>query len=77
MNTEPMETKSGTVVKIIATKGYGFIRPDDSISDLFFHAAAIERPLAFEDLHEGDRVAFLTVNDEKKGKIQCIYIVKA
>jgi CspA family cold shock protein len=47
-----MET--GTVKKLIADKGFGFIAGDNK--DLFFHRSAVEG--SFEDLREGDQVEF-------------------
>ena len=42
----------GTVKWFNATKGFGFIQPDDSSKDVFVHISAVERA-GFNDLHEG------------------------
>jgi CspA family cold shock protein len=44
----------GTIKKIIADKGFGFIGTDGD--DLFFHRNGCDG--AFEDLREGDSVEF-------------------
>ena len=44
----------GTIKKIIADKGFGFIAGDGD--DIFFHHSAVEGD--FDDLQEGDAVEF-------------------
>jgi cold shock CspA family protein len=41
----------GTVKWFNATKGFGFIQPDDGSKDVFVHISAVERA-GFNDLHE-------------------------
>ena len=50
-------TQSGTVKWFNATKGYGFIAPEDSAKDVFVHALAVERA-GLGTLREGQRVSF-------------------
>ena len=50
---------TGTVKWFNATKGYGFIEPDDGSNDVFVHVAAIERA-GLATLREGQRVTFAT-----------------
>ena len=45
----------GTIKKIIADKGFGFIGNENK--DVFFHRSAVEGG-AFEDLREGDTVDY-------------------
>jgi len=40
-----------------ATKGYGFIQPDNGGPDAFVHISAVERS-GLGELREGDRVQF-------------------
>ena len=47
----------GTVKWINATKGYGFIAPEDGSKDVFVHVSAVERA-GLGSLREGQRVAF-------------------
>lgn len=47
----------GTVKWFNATKGYGFLTPDDGSSDVFVHFSAIEGS-GYRELFEGQRVDF-------------------
>lgn len=57
----------GTVKFYNATKGYGFIQPEDGSKDVFVHATALERA-GIQGLNEGDRVSFETEVDRRSGK---------
>lgn len=58
---------NGTVKWFNATKGYGFIQPNDGGADVFVHISAVERA-GLSDLKEGQAVAYDLVKDPKKGK---------
>ena len=47
----------GTVKWFNATKGYGFVTPDDGTPDVFVHFSAIEGS-GYRELIEGQRVQF-------------------
>ena len=47
----------GTICKIIAEKGIGFIKPCDRGGDVFFHSSAVVGE-PFERLKEGQAVSF-------------------
>ena len=47
----------GTVKWFNATKGYGFIQPDDGGNDVFVHISAVERA-GMTSLSDGQRVTF-------------------
>lgn len=55
--------QQGKVAKIM-DRGYGFITPEGSDEDLFFHASELQN-VAFNDLQEGDAVTFETVESDK------------
>jgi len=55
----------GTVKKV-TDRGYGFITPEDSEKDIFFHENSLEGELAERKLFEGDKVSF-EVEETPKG----------
>ena len=58
---------TGTVKWFNATKGFGFIQPDDGSKDVFVHISAVERA-GMSSLNEGQKVSFELVADRKTGK---------
>ena len=48
---------NGNVKWFNATKGYGFIAPEDGSQDAFVHISAVERA-GLGTLHEGQRVRY-------------------
>jgi len=54
----------GTIKKIVAEKGFGFITVDGEEKDLFFHKNEL-KDASFEDLKEGDRVSFEKADSPK------------
>ena len=56
---------SGTVKKLVADRGFGFITADDG-KDYFFHRGALEGGLDFDRLVGGEKVQF-DVEDGPKG----------
>ena len=55
----------GTVKWFNATKGYGFIQPDDGGKDVFVHISAVEQA-GLSDLGEGAKVSFDVVPNKGK-----------
>jgi CspA family cold shock protein len=56
---------TGTVKWFNASKGFGFISPDDGGQDLFVHHSEIQGS-GYASLNEGQRVEFL-IGQGKKG----------
>jgi CspA family cold shock protein len=48
---------TGSVVKIVDDRGFGFIKPDEGEKELFFHARSLAEGV-FDELKEGDKVTF-------------------
>jgi cold shock protein len=60
--------QTGIVKFYNATKGFGFIQPEDGSKDVFVHATALERA-GMTMLSEGQKVSFDTENDARSGKV--------
>ncbi len=57
----------GTVKFFNTQKGFGFIAPEDGSSDVFVHISAVEQA-GMGALHEGQRISFDVVTDQRRGK---------
>jgi cold shock protein len=58
---------TGTVKWFNATKGFGFIQPDDGGKDVFVHVSAVERA-GLQGLNEGQKVNYQIEQDRRTGK---------
>jgi cold shock protein len=56
---------NGTVKWFNATKGFGFIQPEEGGPDVFVHISAVERA-GLRGLNEGQRVAYEVQNERGK-----------
>jgi CspA family cold shock protein len=56
----------GTVKWFNATKGYGFIQPEDGSKDVFLHVSDVQRS-GLQDVREGDRIEY-EVQQGQQGK---------
>ncbi len=52
-----IDVATGTVKWFNATKGYGFIQPDNGGKDVFVHISAVERA-GLSSLNEGAKVSY-------------------
>jgi CspA family cold shock protein len=59
---------SGTVKWFNATKGFGFIQPDDGGADVFVHISAVERA-GMRSLNEGQKLSYELERDQRSGKM--------
>jgi len=57
----------GTMKFFNTQKGFGFIAPDGGGTDVFVHVTSVEQA-GLTTLHEGQRVSFDAVMDQKRGK---------
>lgn len=60
---------SGTIARLNASRGFGFIQPDEAGEDVFFHATSVQ-DVRFDDLHEGQRVEFERGTDARSGRVR-------
>ena len=58
----------GTVKWFNATKGFGFIQPDNGGQDVFVHISAVERA-GLSNLNEGQKLSYELVADKRSGKM--------
>jgi CspA family cold shock protein len=58
---------TGTVKFFNATKGFGFIQPDNGGTDVFVHISAVERA-GMRTIVEGQKLSFDVVKDNRSGK---------
>jgi CspA family cold shock protein len=59
---------TGTVKWFNATKGFGFIQPDDGGQDVFVHISAVERS-GLGSIYEGQKIGFELERDQRSGKM--------
>ena len=59
---------TGTVKWFNATKGFGFIQPDNGGQDVFVHISAVERA-GMSNLNEGQKLSYELVADKRSGKM--------
>ena len=65
--TGPSVEMQGTVKWYNATKGFGFILPDEGGPDIFVHVSAVERA-GLNSLNEGQQVSYDLEQDRRTGK---------
>ena len=58
---------TGTVKFFNATKGFGFIQPDNGSTDVFVHISAVERA-GMRGLVDGQKIQYEVVMDKRSGK---------
>ena len=66
---------SGTVKWFNATKGYGFIQPDDGSQDVFVHISAVERA-GMSTLNKEQRVSY-ELETDRRGKTSAVNLQAA
>jgi CspA family cold shock protein len=58
---------TGTVKWFNATKGFGFIEPENGNGDVFVHISAVEKA-GMSGLNEGQKIRYEILRDAKSGK---------
>ena len=61
---------NGTVKWFNATKGYGFIQPEDGAQDVFVHISALQNS-SISDLQDGQKVTY-ELETGKNGKTSAV-----
>jgi cold shock protein len=67
---------TGTVKWFNATKGFGFIQPDNGGADVFVHISAVERA-GLGNIVEGQKISYEMVRDNKSGKMSADHLKNA
>jgi len=65
---------TGTVKWFDATKGYGFITPEEGDKDVFVHISAVQAS-GLDGLNEGDKLSF-ELEEQKNGKKSAVNLAK-
>jgi CspA family cold shock protein len=63
--------QTGTVKFFNATRGFGFIAPDEGGKDVFVHVTAVERS-GVPPLVEGQKISFETEDDRRGRGVQAV-----
>jgi cold shock protein len=58
---------TGTVKWFNASKGFGFIQPDNGGADVFVHISAVERA-GMHSLNDGQKISYEVEQDRRSGK---------
>lgn len=61
----------GTVKWFNATKGYGFISPENGGDDVFVHISAVEQA-GLSNLNEGQSISYEVQVDQQRGKSSAV-----
>jgi cold shock CspA family protein len=59
---------TGVLVKLVAEKGFGFLRRRDARGDIFLHCSALSNPDEIRELQLGDELEFDLAEDPRSGK---------
>ncbi len=59
---------TGVVKWFNATKGFGFIQPDDGGADVFVHISAVERS-SLGSINKGQKIGYELERDQRSGKM--------
>lgn len=66
---------TGVVKWFNATKGYGFIQPEDGSKDVFLHISDVQRS-GIQEPQEGDRLEY-EVKSGQQGKVSAVNLRQA
>ena len=56
--------RSGSIVRLVRDRGFGFIRTDDG-QEVFFHASGVTGGVPYDSLNEGQMVSFDVERDTR------------
>jgi cold shock protein len=65
---------NGKVKWFNATKGYGFITPDDGSKDVFVHISAVEKAGLYK-LNDGQAVSYELISNRGKASAENIQLI--
>ena len=65
---------NGKIKRLNTEKGFGFITPDGSDKDVFFHNSALDG-VTFDSLQEGMAVSFETEDSDKGPRAKNVKLV--
>lgn len=67
--------QKGTVIRFNKIKGYGFIRPDESKTEVFVHFSQVEMA-GYKELKENQRISYVLNKGERGDFATEVIIIK-
>ena len=68
--------RSGSIVRLVRDRGFGFIRTDDG-TEVFFHATGVTGGTPYDNLNEGQVVNFEVERDTRGRGERAVHVQPA
>jgi CspA family cold shock protein len=62
--TTPSAALTGTIIRLVRDRGFGFIQEQNG-TELFFHATGVTGSTPYDNLQEGQSVAYAKARDDR------------
>jgi len=64
-------------IKRLTDHGYGFIRSDKQVRDIFFHARSLSEDTNYNELRNGDIVEFVLTENDKGLNAEDVRLIRS